>query len=464
MADYKVVFRADEASTGDAALLWEPTCPAMLTAVQVSRNVQTSEAYLQVKIHNISGDNLGSVRGVATVRYDDKSFEDIAFEDLDVDLAPGGQKALKAVALPRGNVESATVRLTQISQTGGKWESTHEPTVAPQRVPLVLSEKAAKERRRRLEAAGINAAICDSSVQDNGDWWVCACGQPNVKSEHCCECGASKETLHSAEDESTLLASADEWAESVYQKAVTLSGDKGNVSSLSEAVALFGQVKEWKDSVEKIALCEEQIKKLKTASARRAKKIVSIAAAIVVVAVAAILFAVNVVIPNGKYSDAKTAFENYDYRKAISIFQDLGSYNDSADMLELARIGDALESEDFDTAISLLNEASAEGLDTSVLAESCYTCGQMLMDKKDYEKASILFEHALSVDGADEARKEAKYSFAVSIVENDAASAREAFLEIPDYKDAGSYLESIALLALSLVDCKALLRVLHLER
>lgn len=48
MADYKIVFRADETSSDHATLLWEPPCPAMLAAVQVSRNVQTSEAYLQV--------------------------------------------------------------------------------------------------------------------------------------------------------------------------------------------------------------------------------------------------------------------------------------------------------------------------------------------------------------------------------------------------------------------------------
>ena len=331
MAGYKVVFRADESSTGDGALLWEPSCPAMLLAVQISRNVETSEAYLQVKIRNVSRENLGSARGKATVVYSDGSSEEISFDDLDVDLAPGDQKALKAMALPRGDVESATVRIMQIGQMSGKWESSTSPAVVPQHIPLMLGEKAAAERRRKLEAASIDARVNDYAVQDHGDWWVCACGQVNVKSETCCECGASKSILLSAEDESALLVSADEWSESVYQKAVGLANDKGNASSLSEAVGLFGQVRDWKDSAERISSCEAQIEKLKTASARRMKKIAGIAAAVVVVAIAAVLFVVNVAIPDGKYNDAMKLADSGQYAEAVGILEDLGDYRDSGE-------------------------------------------------------------------------------------------------------------------------------------
>lgn len=64
MGNYKVVFRDDW--SGDSSLLkWEPGCPAMVTVVQVARNVDTSEAYLQIKIENLSADILNSISGIA---------------------------------------------------------------------------------------------------------------------------------------------------------------------------------------------------------------------------------------------------------------------------------------------------------------------------------------------------------------------------------------------------------------
>ena len=104
MGNYKVVFRDDW--SGDSSLLkWEPGCPAMVTVVQVARNVDTSEAYLQIKIENLSADILNSISGIAHVDYADGSRGYVPFSELDLDLPQCEQGALKATALPRGDVE-----------------------------------------------------------------------------------------------------------------------------------------------------------------------------------------------------------------------------------------------------------------------------------------------------------------------------------------------------------------------
>ena len=54
MSDYKVIFKAVAQTEGGHALTWEPGCPALFTAVQVSRNTSTSAAFLQLKVRNVS--------------------------------------------------------------------------------------------------------------------------------------------------------------------------------------------------------------------------------------------------------------------------------------------------------------------------------------------------------------------------------------------------------------------------
>lgn len=119
MGNYKVVFRDD--GSGDSSLLkWEPGCPAMVTVVQVARNVDTSAAYLQIKIENLSADILNSISGIAHVGYIDGSTGDVPFSELDFDLPQCEQGALKATTLPRGDVESVFIKLLQIGSQQGK--------------------------------------------------------------------------------------------------------------------------------------------------------------------------------------------------------------------------------------------------------------------------------------------------------------------------------------------------------
>ena len=33
MAEYKIIFKADQETEGDNALTWEPGCPALVTAI-----------------------------------------------------------------------------------------------------------------------------------------------------------------------------------------------------------------------------------------------------------------------------------------------------------------------------------------------------------------------------------------------------------------------------------------------
>ena len=449
MADYKVVFRADETSSDHAALLWEPPCPAMLAAVQVSRNVQTSEAYLQVKIRNVSEQSIGSVYGTATISYADGSSDIVSIEDLDVDLMPTNQKALKAVPLPRGDVESASVKLTHVGQISSKRESSLGPVTVPQQTPLSLSDKAIDERRRRLEAAGVDSRTYDYSVQDNGDWWVCACGQVNVGRSECCECGSEKAILIDSENEDDLCESSDNWSESVYARANELAQKDSDVAALSEACQLFESISGWKDSADRSSACNERLTKLKTAAARKRKRIVIIIASIIVVAVIATLLSVYVIIPMTKYNSAMSAADNGNYDEAISILTELGDYQDAKEQIEnvktrqlQAQYDEAtalFEKGAFDDAYGLFSSISSFSDAKEKAIESANEAGAKAEKDNDFDSAIYWYEKANNT----EAVNNAKYTFVKNNYDN---SNQTTYYYLTDLKES-NYLDSANLYA-----------------
>lgn len=333
MASYKVIFRADENTTGRDALLWEPPCPVMLSAVQISRNTQTSKAYLQIKVLNISNEELKSVYGKSIIKYEDGASEEIYFEDLDVDVLPEHRDAaLKPMALSRGDAVSATVAISQVITENGKWVSSGSASAFPQGLPLSLSEKAREERNRKLEEAGIRGGAHDFAVQDHSSWWVCSCGQANVGLETCCACGASKTVLQSVEDERELIASANARVDEIYQKAVSLSEGEVYAPNLKKAITLFNQIGEWKDSAERASSCEGKIEELKAASKKTRAKIAKRAAiAIAALLLTFLLIAIFFIAPQ-KYEHAKQLIDSGQYEEALSELDGLFIYKDSADM------------------------------------------------------------------------------------------------------------------------------------
>ena len=74
MANFKVVFRSDNQGA-DTSPGWEPGCPLLVNAVQVSRNTDTGQCYLQLKLSNISGATVDSFKLQADVSYVDGANE-----------------------------------------------------------------------------------------------------------------------------------------------------------------------------------------------------------------------------------------------------------------------------------------------------------------------------------------------------------------------------------------------------
>lgn len=277
MGNYKVVFRDD--GSGDSSLLkWEPGCPAMVTVVQVARNVDTSAAYLQIKIENLSADILNSISGIAHIDYIDGSTGDVPFSELDFDLPQCEQGALKATALPRGDVESAFVKLLRIDSRQGKWHSTGEPADVPEREPLSMSEKAMTERDRQLKELHADSRIAGGKAQFHQGWWVCACGSINVGRETCHRCKCHKDFLSDLQNEESLCKSADIRSQNIYDRADTLIARGESVENLKKARRLFEVISGWKDAEGRAEECPEKLAVLEPKSAKKRKLLLCLAA------------------------------------------------------------------------------------------------------------------------------------------------------------------------------------------
>lgn len=163
------------------------------------------------------------------------------------------------------------------------------------------------------------------------------------------------ESIDEYQDSAVLAQSCYEKAE-VARKDAILSEGKAKmtgeiISDYESAIKLFESISGWKDADEKIYACQKKIEEIKAKAeaerlekerkaeiarkeaeriAKRNKKIAIITTPIVCAIIAFIIILNTVIIPNGKYNDAITLMDAGKYTEAISAFEALDGYKDSA--------------------------------------------------------------------------------------------------------------------------------------
>jgi hypothetical protein len=383
MANYKVVFRADlEDNRG--SMTWEPGCPVLVEAVQVSRNTDTSEAYLQIKVQNVYGRTVDEITAEATVVYKTEPEQTIRIQELDCALRPGASQALKPVKLAHGDASDASVAILSVAGQSIEWETGGEAEPVPEPAELPISETAMAERVRLLKEKDIPAKAAKKLPVATGDWWVCGCGQITVGNRKCLACGSNLADLLGLQDEEQLLdsiyeraaaqqaegtadslkaareafASLGEYRDSsqraaeciekrqevLYENAVT-DFETNTQDSLEKAVFVFHTLGDYRDSADKVAACRTRLNEIQAANkATRSKKhkriaILAIIATIIVLAAAFAWY--NLVTLPGMYADAMELYEQGEYESAYIEFEKLGSYRDSKQLMEECDYSDA---------------------------------------------------------------------------------------------------------------------------
>lgn len=163
--------------------------------------------------------------------------------------------------------------------------------------------------------------------------------------------------------------------ESLYNSAAELQTVHSEDNQL-RAAKQFEELGTYKDSAERVQQCrykaeeikkeEERIKaerekaeKERKAKAKKKKIVLIIISSVVAVcAVLALIYGI-VVVPSIKYNEALELVENKNYDEAIAIFEELGDYSDSADMICEAKYKKAEQCEsdkNYDMAVQIFTE------------------------------------------------------------------------------------------------------------
>ena len=211
---YKVIFRSDSKRSGANRATWIPGCPLLAEAVQIARNTETGQAFLQLKFVNVSRPVILSFKAHATVQYEDGSLEEIEIAPLDADMQPGGIYKPTAHQLKQGDALSAKVVIEQVVSEQITWERAGlDPLPLQVNETLTLSESERDERQRLLQEAGCTSPeAIDTKVLSENNWWICSCGALNVDRPECHACGMSTMQLTMLEDKAFLTESANNYA------------------------------------------------------------------------------------------------------------------------------------------------------------------------------------------------------------------------------------------------------------
>ena len=257
------------------------------------------------------------------------------------------------------------------------------------------------------------------------------------------------ESIDEYQDSAVLAQSCYEKAEVARKDSILAEGKAKMtgeiISNYESAIKLFESISGWKDADEKVYDCQKKIEEIRAKAeaerlekeriaeiarkeaeriAKRNKKIAIITTPIVCAIIAFIIILNTVIIPNGKYNDAITLMDAGKYTKAISAFEALDGYKDSA------------------TKITECNIAILDGK---------YNDAITLMDAGKYTEAISAFEaldgykdSATKIAECNTAILDGKYNDAITLMDaGNIVEAYEALVALEGYKDSTDKANSI---------------------
>lgn len=357
--------------------------------------------------------------------------------------------------------------------------------------------------------------------REQESFWQCICGQPVKKGKFCPHCGAKLENILDLVNQQKLEAlqkaavkeraakraketmalynqASEKRSNEIYVQAADLL-KKDTLESVKEALPLFEKITGWRDVDTKIQQCKNRIPELEKAEQERLarearekaeqeekriaaekaakekqKKIIKIAIPVVAAVAAAVAAVILIISLNAsseeeranKYGTALSFMDMREYDSAITIFQELGEYKESAEKIAVCQ--EAQEA-DYQRAITLLKQKeypkaiasfqklknykdSAEKVDTCM--EAAYQNAITLMESGKFKSAISAFQEIKNFkDSAEKIQdcteaiqdriNQKDYKKAVTLMKNkNYEKAITAFRKLGNYKDASRKIDT----------------------
>lgn len=316
-------------------------CPVENQGVIVKTNSKTGEPYALFRLFNLS-DQI-----VTAVSFLVRAFDAYGGElgEIRVDLSDlnAGPKSFfaekKAVSLKDyAEAKHITVDFLSVDFAEGEsYKKTYEMT------EVIINESDYEEKMRLASVAGEDAYCY---AQDQGTYWVCVCGRPNVAEDaECVRCGRNKKE--------------------VFEK-FSSRGTINKVIEAQEKAHLEEEQKQAEAEAEKAALRNKKIKKF------------AMVGAACVVCVAVLIFLITFIINGVHVLQGNSAQKQGDYIKAYQHYRKAGS----------DKVGEVSEKLRGNTASNLLNYGfmAADEENIYYFDENCVVYKE---SKKTGEKAKL---------------------------------------------------------------------------
>ena len=270
-------------------------------------------------------------------------------------------------------------------------------------------------------------------VKYDDSLWSCSCGTLNAFGDTCRFCGTKKSSVFDNYDTDKLQGIIDE---KIYGKACRLSNEdvveKKNISDITKAIELFNTISYYKDASEKAAeltiLRSELTEKKKNQQQKRLKWGIGLG----IITALIVLISFKMIIPARTYSKAIKAMEMNDFVTAVSEFESIKDYKDSAEKIDECR-GKIIDSE---LSKATVNSQVLSGIPEEYYRqhpEKAYACGERLVKSQQWDEAEKYFNYAGSYESSD---KYLKYISAQKAIDEsndeEAIAILESILGFPD--------------------------------
>lgn len=397
--------------------------PVIITATALLVDKISNRYYAQVKFLNITNATLANV----AIKVEPKTVtgKASAIEHLypSVHLRPGEYFGTKT-PVPLNNDQVIDFKAEAIYaeyENGQKWQAPEDAVQSdlPPIIPLSDAGYDSKDVKEYRSFLGPEAKYVPREL-DCGPW-LCACGNYLAPSlETCPSCHSKKADVLVATEEQTLV----QWAErrrltrqkeqdkaraeeeaSVLKKGSELA-EKGDLSSLREALNLYSSIPDNETAENRAAEVKSSIDSLEKARRGKAKKIAAALAGSVVAVTIIALLVTEVAIPMYKYNSAINMAKNGNYPNAIAAFEELAGYRDSQQKVQETAneaAEQALRANDYQGAIDWYRQVG----DDEGAVSAALKAGSEFESEGDYESAIKWYETAGDTEKANAAANNA---------------------------------------------------------
>ncbi len=314
--------------------LYETGSPLLICTGALLKDTQTGRIIAQLKFRNIGAKRIKAVR-VSVRAFDPFGTElegipEFQYLDLSADRdAEFGQKT--AIILPNADTRSFTCACSGVIFADGTVWTTGTEDLKPLIGQKTLSEQfgdlADQYRRDTFKDAKYMPAA-------DRDLWRCACGAINRDDESICHgCGMKRSDLEEAADVEQLKAH-----DEAYRRQLAEQAEAARIEAERKAEAARIEAERKAEETRKEAERKaEEARIAKEQAAKKRKKTLAIVLPIIAMIAALIILLFTVILPSIRYNKAMEFYNVGQYEEAITAFENLDGYKDSAEKIKVCK-------------------------------------------------------------------------------------------------------------------------------